>query len=155
MVNYFWEMIKLETLVNGVALLIVVWAFSKVKGYFSKAPLVFKNFQIWSRKKKLIKIKNHRHDERYYLNELQLSQNWFITFLLVMIVNFLFVLNNNILDFSIWLFLLLMFPTFIVEIIWLNKSSYVEDLATYQKGNLEWRKRRQRKNNRRKNSYKI
>ena len=133
----------------GSVLLVVI---ARLYKNLYKLPIVFKQCLTSFQKKQLIKVKNNRHNERYYLYELQKSQNWFITFLLVFIANFLFLLNNSILDFSIWLFLLLMFPTFIVEIIWLNKSSYVEDLATYQKGSLEWKKRRQRKNNRRKNS---
>lgn len=42
-----------------------------------------------------------------------------------------------------------MLPTFTIEIIWLKKTSYVEDLVTYQRGSLEWEKCRQRKNKRR------
>lgn len=149
MVSYFWEMIKIETLVNGIALLIVVWLFSKMKGYIRKAPLLFKSCQILFRKKTLIKIKNNRDDDRYYLYELQKAQNWFITFLFVITVNFVFLVSNGILNFSTWLFFILMTPSFIVEILWLNKVSYVEDLRVYQKGNLEWKKRKQRKNRRR------
>ncbi|MEN6669436.1 hypothetical protein AAJP47_03570 [Psychrobacter sp. B38] len=149
MVSYFWEMIKIETLVNGIALLIVVWLFSKIKGYLGKAPLLFKSCQRLFRKKTLIRIKDNRHDDRHYLYELQKSQNWFITFSFVIIINFLFLLVNGILNSSIWLFLVLMTPSFIIEIIWLNKVSYVEDLRIYQKDNLEWKKRKKRKNERR------
>ncbi|WP_201616217.1 hypothetical protein [Psychrobacter urativorans] len=114
-----------------------------------KLPVVFKHYRISSRKKQLIKVKNNRHDERHYLYELQKSQNWFIIFLLVFIINFLWLINNNITDRSFFSALIFMFPTFVMEFIWLKKTSYIEDLITYQKGSLEWEKRRQRKNKRR------
>ena len=115
-----------------------------------KLPLIFKTYRKSSRYKQLIKIKNNRQDERYYLYELQKSQNWFIVFMLVLILNFIWLINNHILSISMWWFLIFMTPSFIVEIIWLNKLSYIEDLRVYQKGSLEWKKRQQRKVRRRK-----
>lgn len=119
---------------------------------FYKLPLIFKSYQKSSRYKQLVKIKNNRQDERYYLYELQKSQNWFIVFMLVLILNFIWLINNHILSISIWWFLIFMTPSFIVEIIWLNKLSYIEDLRVYQKGSLEWKKRQQRKVKRKKRS---
>lgn len=130
----------------GSVLLVVI---ARLYKYSYKLPIVFKQYQISSRKKQLNKVRNNRHDDRHYLYELQKSQNWFITFSLVIIMNFLFLLINGILDFSIWLFLVLMTPSFIMEILWLNKVSYIEDLRVYQKDNLEWKKRKKRKNERR------
>ena len=145
MISYFWEMIKLESLINGIALLLLVWFFTKIKCYFSRLPLLFNRYQKISRYKYLLKIKRNRLDERYYLYELQKAQNWFIIFILVLMLNFIWLVNNHILTISIWWFFIFMTPSFIVEIIWLNHLSYIEDLRIYQKNNLEWKKRRQRK----------
>lgn len=98
-----------------------------------------------SRLKELIRIKNYRLDLRHYLYELQMVQNWFIALMIAAVVNFIFLLSSGILEYSIWLFMVGMLPTYIIELIWLNKRSYVDDLKVYQKGNLEWKKRKQRK----------
>lgn len=98
-----------------------------------------------SRLKELIRIKNYRLDLRHYLYELQMVQNWFIALMIAAVVNFIFLLSSGILEYSIWLFMVGMLPTYIIELIWLNKRSYVDDLKVYQKDNLEWKKRKQRK----------
>ena len=131
---------------TGSMLLIII---AKLYKQSYKLPVIFKKYRISSRKKQLIKVKNNRYNDRHYLYELQKSQNWFIVFLLAFIINFLVLLINEVITRSTLLVLIYMFPTFIIEIIWLKKTSYVEDLVTYQKGSLEWQKRRQRKNERR------
>lgn len=98
-----------------------------------------------SRLKELIKIKRYRLDLRHYLYELQMIQNWFIALIAIAALNLIFLLSSGILEYSIWLFIVGMLPTYTIEIIWLNKISYVDDLKVYQKGNPEWKKRRQRK----------
>lgn len=128
--------------VSGLIVTGLAFAISKT---FQKLSIIFKSYQRFSRKKELIRVKNTRHDDRQYQYELQKAQNWFIVFLIFLMVNFYFLVSNNVLEYSIWLFLLCMTPTFIIEIFWLNQLSYVEDLRVYQKGSLEWKKRKQRK----------
>lgn len=107
--------------------------------------ILFGKYHKASRLKELIRIKNYRLDLRHYLYELQMVQNWFIALMIAAVVNFIFLLSSGILEYSIWLFMVGMLPTYIIELIWLNKRSYVDDLKVYQKGNLEWKKRKQRK----------
>ena len=143
------DMFELRSIVNGVLGAATFTGIALLFTQTKKLPNVLKYYRKLSRYKELLKIKNNRDDDRYYLYELQKAQNWFITFLFVITVNFVFLISNGILNFSTWLFFILMTPSFIVEILWLNKVSYVEDLRVYQKGNLEWKKRKQRKNRRR------
>ncbi|MGP5210454.1 hypothetical protein ACTXJ5_06650 [Psychrobacter alimentarius] len=149
MFTTIFDMFELSSVFNGVLGAAVFAGIAIILKNVQTLPIVFKNYQKLSRHKELIKVKNNRHDNRNFLYELQKVQNWFIVFVLSSILNFLWLLNNNILESSIWLFLILMTPSFILEFIWLNKLSYIEDLRIYQKGSLEWKKRRQRKNKRR------
>ncbi|WP_114701959.1 hypothetical protein [Psychrobacter proteolyticus] len=111
-----------------------------------KAGLVFfGKYQRASRLEELKIIKNHRFDDRHYLYELQIAQNWFIALVVVAIFNFLFLLSNGFLEYSIWFLIIGMLPTYTIEVIWLNKMGYIDDLKVYQKGSLEWKKRKQRK----------
>jgi len=107
--------------------------------------ILFGKYHKTSRLKELIRIKKYRLDMRHYLYELQMVQNWFIALMVVAVVNFIFLLSSGIFEYSTGLFIVGMLPTYIIELIWLNKISYVNDLKVYQKGNPEWRKRRQRK----------
>ena len=106
---------------------------------------LFGKYHKASRLKELIRIKKYRLDMRHYLYELQMVQNWFIALMVVAALNFIFLLGSGFLEYSIWLFMVGMLPTYIIELIWLNKISYVNDLKIYQKGNPEWKKRKQRK----------
>ncbi|WP_201618354.1 hypothetical protein [Psychrobacter urativorans] len=110
-----------------------------------KLLLNFRECQQGSRLKELVVIKNNRQDDRHYLYELQQSQNFFILLIVTAVVNFVFLLMNNFLAYPTWFFIFGMLPTYVVEFLWLNKVSYVEDLRVYQKGNLEWKKRKRRK----------
>lgn len=117
---------------------------------YKKLPLqevfvLFGKYHKASRLKELIRIKKYRLDMRHYLYELQMVQNWFIALMIAAVMNFIFLLSSDILEYSIWLFMVGMLPTYIIELVWLNKISYVNDLKVYQKGNLEWKKRKQRK----------
>lgn len=117
---------------------------------YKKLPLqevfvLFGKYYKASRLKELIRIKKYRLDMRHYLYELQMVQNWFIALMIMAVVNFIFLLSSGILEYSFWLFMVGMLPTYTIELIWLNKISYVDDLKVYQKGNPEWKKRRQRK----------
>lgn len=145
MVRYFFETVELSSIINSLIGGLILWGISKLAKYSQRLPNLFMSFQRASRYKQLCKIKNNRHDERYYLYELQKAQNWFITFLATLVLSFIWLVNNNVLECSLLLFLICMLPTFVLEIIWLNKLSYVQDLGVYQQGNLEWKKRRQRK----------
>ena len=149
MSSTIFSMFELSSDFNGVLGAAVFAGIAIILKNIPKLPVVFKHYQKSSRHKELIKVKNNRHDNRHFLYELQKVQNWFIVFILVSILNFLWLLSNNIVESSIWLFLILMMPSFVLEFIWLNKLSYIEDLRIYQKGSLEWKKRRQRKNKRR------
>lgn len=106
---------------------------------------LFGKYQKGSRLKELIRIKKYRLDMRHYLYELQIAQNWFIALIVVAVVNFVFLLGSGFLKYPLWLFMIGMLPTYTIELIWLNKISYVDDLKVYQKGNPEWKKRKQRK----------
>ena len=106
---------------------------------------LFGKYQKSSRLKELTRIKKYRLDMRHYLYELQMVQNWFIALMVVAALNFIFLLGSGFLEYSIWLFMVGMLPTYTIELIWLNKISYVNDLKIYQKGNPEWKKRKQRK----------
>lgn len=145
MIQYFFETIELNSVINSLIGGLILWAIFKIAKYSQRLPSLFMSFQKASRYKQLNKIKNNRQDERHYLYELQKAQNWFIIFLATLILSFIWLVNNNVLEYSLLLFLICMLPTFILEIVWLNKLSYVQDLGVYQKGNLEWKKRRQRK----------
>lgn len=117
---------------------------------YEKLPLqkvftLFGKYHKASRLKELIRIKKYRLDMRHYLYELQMVQNWFIALMVVAALNFIFLLGSGFLEYSIWLFMVGMLPTYTIELIWLNKISYVNDLKIYQKGNPEWKKRKQRK----------
>lgn len=107
--------------------------------------ILFGKYHKASRLKELIRIKKYRLDMRHYLYELQMVQNWFIALMIVAVVNFIFLLGSGFLEYSIWLFMIGMLPTYTIELIWLNKISYVDDLKVYQKDNPEWKKRKQRK----------
>lgn len=106
---------------------------------------LFGKYHKASRLKELIRIKKYRLDMRHYLYELQMVQNWFIALMIVAALNFIFLLGSGFLEYSIWLFMVGMLPTYTIELIWLNKISYVDDLKVYQKGNPEWKRRKQRK----------
>lgn len=106
---------------------------------------LFGKYQKGSRLTELIRIKKYRLDMRHYLYELQIAQNWFIALIVVAVVNFVFLLGSGFLKYPLWLFMIGMLPTYTIELIWLNKISYVDDLKVYQKGNPEWKKRKQRK----------
>lgn len=106
---------------------------------------LFGKYQKGSRLKELIRIKKYRLDMRHYLYELQMAQNWFIALMVIAVVNFFFLLGSGFLKYPPWLFMVGMLPTYTIELIWLNKISYVDDLKVYQKGNPEWKKRKLRK----------
>lgn len=106
---------------------------------------LFGKYHKASRLKELIRIKKYRLDMRHYLYELQMAQNWFIALMVIAVVNFFFLLGSGFLKYPPWLFMVGMLPTYIIELIWLNKISYVDDLKVYQKGNPEWKKRKLRK----------
>lgn len=142
------DMFELSSVFNGVLGAASFASIAILFKYFRKLPIVFKYYQTSSRKKQLIKIKNNRNDDRYYLYELQKSQNWFFTFLIFALFNIMLLIMSRIHEHSILLFLILMLPSFILEAVWLNKLGYIEDLRIYQKGSLEWKKRKQRKNKR-------
>lgn len=112
---------------------------------FREVLMLFGKYQRASRLQELIIVKNYRFDDRHYLYELQMVQNWFITLVIVAIVNFLFLLSNGFLQYPVWFFIIGMLPTYFIQLIWLNKMSYVDDLRVYQKDSLEWKKRKQRK----------
>lgn len=107
--------------------------------------ILFEKYQRGSRLKELVVIKNRRHDDRHYSYEMQKVNHWFIVLVVVAVANFIFLINYNFLEYPLWLFVLGMLPTYTIEFIWLNKSSYIEDLVVYQKDNPEWAKRKQRK----------
>lgn len=107
--------------------------------------VLFGKYQRESRLKELKIIKNRRHDDRHYSYELQKNNHWFTVLVVVAVANFSFLINYNFLEYPLWLLILGMLPTYVIEFIWLNKSSYIEDLVVYQKGNPEWAKRKQRK----------
>lgn len=155
MFSTMFDMFELSSVFNGVLGAVVFAGIAIILKNIQTLPVVFKRYQKSSRHKELIKVKNNRHDNRHFLYELQKAQNWFIAFILISILNFLWVLSNNIIESSIWVFLILMTPSFVIEFLWLNKLSYIEDLRIYQKENLEWKKRRQRKNKRRNKKSKI
>lgn len=139
--------INLNQLYLMVVSAIVGVAISEV---YKKLPVqevftLFGKYHKASRLKELIRIKKYRLDMRHYLYELQMVQNWFIALMVVAALNFIFLLGSGFLEYSIWLFMVGMLPTYIIELIWLNKISYVNDLKIYQKGNPEWKKRKQRK----------
>lgn len=119
-----------------------------------RPPSSLRKIQRGRRYNELVLVKNNRHDKHHYDYELQKSQNWFIVFVVTGLVNFNFLLSHNFLEYSLWLFLIFMFPTFIAEFIWLNKMSYVEDLRVYQKNSFEWKNRRKRKVEYKKNERK-
>lgn len=133
---------------SGIVSLIISELYRKLplrKLFILKMPSSFREWQQGSRLKELIIIKNNRQDDRHYLYELQKSQNLFTLLLVTAVVNFVFLLMNNFLAYPTWFFIFGMLPTYIVEFLWLSKVSYVEDLGVYQKGNVEWEKRKQRK----------
>ena len=139
--------INLNQLYLMVVSAIVGVAISEV---YKKLPVqevfaLFGKYHKASRLKELIRIKKYRLDMRHYLYELQMVQNWFIALMVVAALNFIFLLGSGFLEYSIWLFMVGMLPTYTIELIWLNKISYVNDLKIYQKGNPEWKKRKQRK----------
>ncbi len=145
MVQYFFETVELSLIINSLIGGLILWSIFELAKYSQRLPSLFKSCQKASRYKQLDKIKNMRHDERHYIYELQKAQNWFITFLATLALNFVWLVQNNVLEYSLSLFLICMLPTFILEIVWLNKLSYIQDLGVYQKGNLEWKKRKRRK----------
>ncbi|WP_299221886.1 hypothetical protein [uncultured Psychrobacter sp.] len=141
------DIINLEQLSLIIISAIVGVAISEV---YKKLPVqemftLFGKYHKASRLKELIKIKKYRLDMRHYLYELQMAQNWFIALIVVAVVNFVFLLGSGFLKYPLWLFMIGMLPTYTIELIWLNKISYVDDLKVYQKGNPEWEKRKQRK----------
>jgi hypothetical protein len=115
------------------------------KNPFKAGLVLFGKYQRASRLKDLKVVKNYRFDDRHYLYELQIVQNWFIALVVVAIFNFLFLLSNGFLEYPIWFLIIGMLPTYTIELIWLNKMGYVDDLKVYQKDSLEWKKRKQRK----------
>lgn len=133
---------------SGIVSLIISELYRKLpirKLPIAKIPSSFRECQQGSRLKELLIIKNNRQDARHYLYELQKSQNLFILLIVTAVANFVFLLMNNFLTYPVWVLIIGMLPTYIVEFLWLNKVSYVEDLGVYQKGNEEWKKRKQRK----------
>mgnify|MGYP003592891885 FL=1 len=141
------DIINLEQLSLIIISAIVGVAISEL---YKKLPvqevfILFGKYHKASRLKELIRIKKYRLDMRHYLYELQIAQNWFIALIVVAVVNFVFLLGSGFLKYPLWLFMIGMLPTYTIELIWLNKISYVDDLKVYQKGNPEWKKRKQRK----------
>lgn len=130
-------------LISAVVGVIINELYKKIP--FQEILMLFGKYQRASRLHELHIVKNHRFDDRHYLYELQMVQNWFIALVIIAIVNFLFLLSNGVLEYPVWFFILGMLPTYTIELILLNKMSYVDDLKVYQKGNLEWKKRKQRK----------
>lgn len=128
---------------SGIVALVIGKLYEKLP--VKEAFMLFEKYHKASRLKELVKIKKYRLDLRYYLYELQMIQSWFIALMIVAVVNFIFLLSSGFLEYSIWLFIVGMLPTYVIELIWLNKISYVNDLRVYQKGNPEWGKRIQRK----------
>lgn len=133
MFKYFLNTVEISSIVNSLIGGLILWGIFKLAKYSQRLPSSFKSFQKASRHKQLYKIKNMRHDERHYMYELQKSQNWFITFLATLILSFVWLVQNNVLEYSLLLFLICMLPTFILEIVWLNKLGYIQDLGVYQK----------------------
>lgn len=141
------DIINLEQLSLIIISAIVGVAISEL---YKKLPvqevfILFGKYHKASRLKELIRIKKYRLDMRHYLYELQMAQNWFIALMVIAVVNFVFLLGSGFLKYPLWLVMIGMLPTYTIELIWLNKTSYVDDLKVYQKGNPEWKKRKQRK----------